>query len=81
MEDLSRPFFFFFFGFFLTVGPPNHKANSSITVIDQRSKFGAILVLTLIQLSNNLDGGPIVKEKKMDCSSFIYSIVILSLVK
>ena len=43
--------------------------NFSITVIDQRLKFGVILALTFIQLSNGLDGGlwfvgPTVKEKK-----------------
>ena len=33
-----------------------------ITVIDQRFKFGAILVLTLIQLSNGLDCGLVVPQ-------------------
>ena len=38
--------------------------NLSITVIDKRFKFGAILVFTLIQLSNSLDGGLVILQSR-----------------
>ena len=45
-------------------------------MIDQRFKFGAILAFTLIQLSNDLDGGSVVPQlrkknkKKTNYSNF-----------
>lgn len=52
--------------------------NFSITVIDQPFKFGSILVFTLMQLSNGLDGDLVVpqsREKKWTVQVFLLLIV------